>query len=258
VMVSATIPPAGAREGQLLDCVVSSIGAAKSLAQGRLFVTPLLGPNVQTMEVYAFAEGAIHLDDLAVPTNGKVHAGCRLEREFFHEYVQDDRITLRLKTSHADFEVATEIAELINSDQRIASGRAEIAHALDQLNIQIDIPQQYLDEPAQFAAEVLKLSLPEPRIAAQVVINERAGSIIIGGDVEIGAAIVTHKNIMIETGDNLPLERFPVIDPTGTRAPRLKALVAALNAVKVPTEDIIEIIKGLDRNGKLHARLIIE
>jgi flagellar basal body P-ring protein FlgI len=38
----------------------------------------------------------------------------------------------------------------------------------------------------------------------------------------------------------------------------LKSLISALNAVKVPTEDIIEIIKGLERDGKLRGVLIIE
>ena len=31
-----------------------------------------------------------------------------------------------------------------------------------------------------------------------------------------------------------------------------------LNALKVPDDDAIEIIKGIDRSGKFHARLIID
>jgi flagellar P-ring protein precursor FlgI len=100
--------------------------------------------------------------------------------------------------------------------------------------------------------------LLESQTEARVTINARAGSVIIGADVEIGPVVVTHKNIVIETGDNLPADRFVPLDPSGTQTAKLKALVEALNAVKVPTEDIIEIIKGLDRNGKLHGRLIIE
>lgn len=92
-----------------------------------------------------------------------------------------------------------------------------------------------------------------------MVINERAGSIVIGGDVEIGSAVVTHKNIVIETGDaTVTPSHFVPLDPEKTNTAKLKALVEALNAVKAPTPDIIEIIKGLDRNGKLHASLIIE
>ena len=55
-----------------------------------------------------------------------------------------------------------------------------------------------------------------------------------------------------------PTEGFVAVDPAGTQAAKLRSLVAALQAVKVPNADVIEIIKGLDRNGKLHGRLIIE
>ena len=60
VLVTATIPAAGARQGDKIDCVVSSIGSAKSLAGGRLFLTPLIGPDPKHPRVYAFAEGADH------------------------------------------------------------------------------------------------------------------------------------------------------------------------------------------------------
>ena len=64
VLVTATIPAAGARQGDKIDCVVSSIGSAKSLAGGRLFLTPLIGPDPKHPRVYAFAEGAVTLENL--------------------------------------------------------------------------------------------------------------------------------------------------------------------------------------------------
>ncbi len=57
VMVTAKVPAAGARQGDRVDCTVSSIGAAKSLEGGQLFLTPLQGPQVDRPRVYAFAEG---------------------------------------------------------------------------------------------------------------------------------------------------------------------------------------------------------
>ena len=57
VMVTATIPAAGGRQGDQLDCQVSSIGSAKSLLGGRLFMTPLQGPQVESTRVYAFCQG---------------------------------------------------------------------------------------------------------------------------------------------------------------------------------------------------------
>jgi len=76
--------------------------------------------------------------------------------------------------------------------------------------------------------------------------------------VEIGAVIVTHKNITVETGAAGAAKQFVPLDPGQTQTPRLKALVESLNAIHVPPEDVIDIIKCLDRNGKLHAQLVIQ
>lgn len=258
VMVTATVPPGGARQGDQIDCQVSSIGAAKSLAGGRLFLAALQGPNIDNAQVFAFAEGLLHLDDPLTPTVGKIHNGCRMEEDFFNPFIENNQLTLVLDRNHADFEVAQEVAEVINSQLSIQSGEATPAKALNSQNIVVNVPQQYRDDYVLFVSQIMSLSMPEPAVEARVVINERAGSIIIGSDVEIGAVVVSHKNIVIETENALPADRFVPLDPSGAQATKLRALVSALQAVKVPNADIIEIIKGLERNGKLHGRLIIE
>ena len=91
-----------------------------------------------------------------------------------------------------------------------------------------------------------------------VVVNERTGSVVISGEVEIGSVVVTHKNLVIEAGAIQPAERFVGLESGATRATSLKSLVEALNAVKLPTADIIDIIKGLEKNGKLQGKLVIE
>lgn len=277
VSVTATVPASGARQGDEIDCVVSSVGAAKSLVGGRLFLTPLLGPQVENTRVFAFAEGAIHVEDANTPTTGRIHAGCRMEEDFINPFTKNGKITLVLDEHHADFEVAQEIAELINSNwyrsendrfsrrgafnirqTAYVPGNNHLAQAANQQFIEVVIPAAYRDEPVLFVSEVLGLTIAEPQTAARVVINERAGSVVIGADVEIGAVAITHKNIVIETVDAAAQQRFVALDPGETQTTKLKALVEALNAVKVPTADIIEIIKGLERNGKLHGQLIVE
>ena len=257
VSVMATIPPGGARQGDEIDCTVSSIGAAKSLAGGELFICSMQGPHVERDRVYAFAQGPVHLDDPKQPTRGRVHRGCRLEEDFLNIFTKDDKITLVLDEYHADFEVAQEIAEVINSQLSIQAGEP-LARPINQVNVEVKIPAQYRDETVSFVSQVLALTMDEPQTEARVVINERAGSIVIGADVEIGPVVVTHKNIVVETGDNLPANRFLPVDPSNQQTTKLKALVEALNGIKVPTQDIIEIIKGLERNGKLHGHVIIE
>jgi len=272
VMVSATVPAAGARQGDMLDCTVSAIGTARSLVGGTLFMTPLQGPLVppsvkptnsqapplrgSTSRVYAFAQGLLHID--GTPNVATIHKGCRLEEDFFNLFSKEDKITLVLDKNHADFQVAQDVAELINSQLNFQSHDVVLAKALNAVNIEVVIPPQYRDDPVLFISQVLSLPMIEPHAEARVVINSRAGSVVIGGDVEIGSVVVTHKNVVIETGDNLALNRFVPLDPEKTATAKLKSLVESLNAVKVPTEDIIDIIKGLERNGKLHGTLIIE
>jgi flagellar P-ring protein precursor FlgI len=263
VLVTATVPGAGARQGDMLDCTVSSIGGAKSLVGGQLFITAMQGPQIDSQRVYAFCQGPIHLDDLKMSTTGKVFKGCRMEEDFFNPFIKDGKITLVLSKNHADFQVAQDVAELVNGQLGFQTRTGELARAINQENIEILIPQQYRDKTVSFISQVLSLPMLDPQTEARVVINERAGSIVIGGDVEIGAVIITHKNMVIEAGGAAAqggpvASRFVPIDTAPAPAPKLKALVETLNTLKVPTEDVIEIIKGLDRNGKLHGDLIIE
>jgi flagellar P-ring protein precursor FlgI len=259
VTVTATIPAAGARQGDKIDCVVSSIGSAKSLVGGRLFLTPLIGPDPKHPRVYAFAEGAISLESADMPNTGRIHEGCRLEEEFFNAFTKDNRFTLVLEKYHADFQVANDIAEEINRQMgKQVSNYAPIAHAFNQGNIVVEIPAQYRDDPVSFISQVLSLPIRTPETVPRVVINERARTIVICGDVEIGAVAVTHKDMMIETGGQPAGGTFAAVDAVDPGSPKLRALVDALNAVHASKEDMIEIIKGLDQSGKLHAQLIIE
>jgi flagellar P-ring protein precursor FlgI len=97
--------------------------------------------------------------------------------------------------------------------------------------------------------------MEEPQTESRVVINPRAGTIVISGDVEIGDVIVSHKNVVVDATTS---PSFSAIDVDQSSAPKLQTLVDQLNSLKVPTADMVEIIKGIERNGKLHGRLIIE
>jgi len=260
VSVSVTVPGAGARQGDRLHCVVSSIGSAKSLAGGRLLATALQGPDINNPRVFGFAQGAIELDDVQIPNSGRIHQGCRLEEEFFNPFVQDGRITLVLDEDHADFQVAQDVADAINSGPLGGTFTYEqaLARAVNQMNVEVIIPAQYQDDPVNFVAQVLNYPLLEVQTAGCVTINERTGTVVISGDVEIGDVVVTHKNITIETGEAAGADTFRPLDVDQTGGAKLQALLQALNDINVPPADVIEIIKGLKRNRKLHAELVIE
>jgi flagellar P-ring protein precursor FlgI len=270
VMVTATVPAAGARQGDTIECTVSSIGSAKSLEKGVLLTTPLLGPQVGDLteqRVFAFAQGPIQLEDAKIKTTGKIAHGCRLEEDFVSAFVLNGKFTLVLNRNHADFQVAQEIAELIDSQLSFLSPRASgatasaggrLARALDSLNIEVSVPSQFTDDAVAFVSQVLSLPISEPQTASRVVINERAGTIVISGDVEISAVLVTSKGMVIEAGEPNTGNRFVAVETATKPTAKLKSLVEALDALKVAPEDKIAIIKGIERAGKLHGTLVIE
>lgn len=268
VMVTVTVP-AGAQRGDALDCHVSAL-SAKSLVGGRLFMTPLLGPDLKSRRVYALAQGQLELDnEQKAPVAAMVHGGARLEESFPGPDFSDGKLVLILDRNRADYQVASDIAELINT--QVLGAEINKARAIDHAQIEVPIPPVYLKprsenqspDPVFFVSQVLSQTIPEPEVEARVVINERAGSIVVSGDVEIGAAVVHHKNMVIETGSLAgrfvgidPDRRLQQQQPPGTS--RLQGLLEALNALRVADQDVIDIIKGLNRDGKLHAKLIIE
>ena len=107
-------------------------------------------------------------------------------------------------------------------------------------------------------SELLNLELIDTQTGPRVVIRERSGIIVIDGDVEIGPVLVTHKNVVVESGGAVAASPFVAVDSESEENAKLKALMAALNAVRVPAQDKIEIIKALHRDGKLYAQLIVE
>ena len=286
VWVTATVPAAGARQGDKIDCTVVSCGNAKSLEGGHLFAAAMQGSNPESSRVYGFAQGNVTLEDEKQPLSGKISAGCRLEEDFFSDFTKNGKITLVLNEHHRDFQVAQNIASLINSALKSGGSNDLTARAIDATNIEATIPKQYLEDPVEFIALLLSQRIFEEdlRTEARVVINKKAQTIIISGDVEIGAVVISHKNIQIDTGAaterNLAVDgagnrskRFLSIDPSenfrANRPPdgatsqqiqaiKLRSLVEALNAIQVPTADVIAIIEEIHKTGKLHARLIVQ
>jgi len=260
VTVTATIPAEGARQGDRIDCHVSSIGSAKSLAGGRLFSAPLQGPDVNSDRVYAFAEGALILDDPLNPVNGTIKNGCQLEEEFFNVFSKGDKITLVIDRNLAGFQVAQEIAFTLQDQlkfqlQTEPGKEVQVARAINQGNVEVLIPPAYRDDPVDWIAQVLAVEIRDAPVDARVVINEKTGAIAVDGDVEIGAALVAVEGITVQAGfPNLP-SPFAAVGP---KTAKLDDLIKALNAVRVPPAEIIQIIRVLDRSGNIKGQVIFE
>ncbi len=259
VMVTATIPAAGAQQGDQLNCSVSAI-SAKSLEGGRLVLAYMLGPRADVPTVYAVAEGSISLPDPAIPTAGMIYNGCKMETTISNNFVQGDKIVLILDRDIASFSTAGDIQDAINSflQPTMNDSVYSPAQAKDQLHVEVSIPPAYREQPVMFAKLVLDIELSNLKKAKRVVINEREGVIVMGEDVLINPVAINHKNLSIQAGGSAGRFVGFDADPQQDKQPILKNLVEALNALEVPTEDVIAIIRTLKRNGDLYGEVVIQ
>jgi flagellar P-ring protein precursor FlgI len=265
VSITATVPSNGVRDGDHIDVYVTSLGAATSLRGGRLFVTPMTGP-MQGSGIFALAEGPVVLEDPSTPTVGVVKGGAVMEADLPAKYIDNGRITLILEDPSASWTTSSTIAKVIN-DAETTTGET-IAVAVDPKNVVVTIPAIERDRPDSFISRVQRLPVPLLPTEARVQINERTGTMIITGDVEISPVVITHRGLSISTvlPEPVPSVRNPVVinkdivavDTTSQGGARLQDLVAALDRIKVPPEDRITIVKELYKTGKLHAKLIVE
>lgn len=256
VSVSATVPPGGAQQGDLLDCAVSAM-SAKSLAGGTLLLTEMRGPRPDDKTIYGLAKGLVSLDDAAAsPQTGHISLGLQIETRFQNEFVKNGKLTLVMNKDHASFQNTIYLADRINSQPDFGY---KAARAIDQVKIEVTIPQLYAENPAQFAGLLLDTHVARFQTDTKVIINERKKAVIVGADVEIGPVAVMHKNRLIQTSGAEPTNEFVAVDPIGDGSKtKLAALVDALNTLKVPAEDVIDIIKMLKHKQALFGELIIE
>lgn len=269
VMIEATIPAQGIRRGQKIDCLVNSIGGAKSLKGGRLMVSPLQSALIRNEEAVAIAGGAIVIEDPTAPTGGRIPNGVVIE-ENFEDFaalmIENGGFNLLLDPDHASFHTAQEVARAINDDLRFEVNEgATQARAISPGVIHVDIPEIYRNDPVRFISQVLDVGVDNPHTEARVVLNHKSGTIIVTGEVQISPVVISHKNLSITVGDTggPPGEdsgkRFvPLMDQSREASHNLKELESALNQLQVPKSDIIEIIKELKASGKLHAVVIVE
>jgi flagellar P-ring protein FlgI len=130
---------------------------------------------------------------------------------------------------------------------------------LDPVTVTVEIPPENKGQIVEFVSDILDTQIAIEAHDARVVVNERNGVIVVGENVMVGRVAVTHKNISLETGNNAAAGPLFEIDQTNSSSStRLQALVEALNDLKVSPQDIIDIIKSLERSGDLYGRLIVE
>ena len=189
-----------------------------------------MGPNTEDKRVYALCQGQVTIDNPQQPMVGVIHAGCQLEADIFTPFYRDGYITLILDKNHADFQTANEIVQFIREKVALFRNRTttksseDMVRAIDASNIMVRIPEYLSNDPVAFASDLLEIRMEEPQTESRVVINPRAGTIVISGDVEIGDVIVSHKNVVVDATtaptfaaiDVGSIERAEVADARGS------------------------------------------
>ena len=276
VTVTATLPPF-VREGDTIDVTVSSMGDAKSIQGGTLIQTPLMAGNG---EVYAVAQGAVSTGGFTAgnggntrqknfPTVGLTPNGAIVERTVEDDLGKDGMISLSL--ARADFTTAARIAQTINARY------AGVATAVNPGRVDIRIPPYFQGNLVGFVAGIEELPVMPDNIA-KVVVNERTGTIVMGGDVSVDNIAIAQGGISISIETEADVSQptpFSVgstvvtkngsTDVTEERAntivldatANVSDIVGALNSVGATPRDIISILQAIKAAGALHAELEI-
>lgn len=244
VVVTAKLP-AFARVGQKVDLVVSSIGDASSLAGGTLLVTPLKGGDGN---IYAVGAGPMSIGGLKkgakFATTASIPGGATVEREVLTEF--DKKNSLRLSLNNPDFTTAARIEKVINEELG-----GKFASAKDSTTIDLIVPSQYERNVVQLMAIIENFTVHADR-AAKIVINERTGTIVAGGDVKVAPVAISHADLTIEVkGDGGDKSGKPNTVYYMEKGTTLNELVKSLNAFGVTPEDLISIFQTLKRDGAL-------
>jgi flagellar P-ring protein precursor FlgI len=273
VFVVATLPPFSP-PGAKIDVTVSSAGDARSLEGGILLMTPLYGPDGQ---IFAQAQGALVLGgyvaasggnsrQLNHPTTGRVIGGALVERQVPFDLKQLNAIDIVL--NDADFHTAEQMAAAINK----ALGKAR-ANALDSRQIEIH------PEPDEDRAALLdKVESVQVDVfpKARVVVNERTGTVVIGGTVRLQPVSILHGGLIVnvisrtEVSQPGPLSSgtTQVVQQTQVEAQdrpvnridlkegaTVEDLVQELQRTGAGARDVISILQAMKEAGALEAEL---
>jgi flagellar P-ring protein precursor FlgI len=277
VFVTAALPAFG-RPGMKLDITVSSIGDAKSLEGGVLLLTPLRGPDGQ---IYASAQGGLTLGGYTAgggagnskqvnhTTVGRVPDGATIERDTALDISHLNTVSLMLRDP--DFTASVDIASAINN-----SFGKPVATALDSRRIDVNVAQAGVASVPELISRVQNLGI-KFHPPAKVVVDERTGTIVMGGDVKLSTVSVLHGNLNIEVATTFSVSQPEAFSKNGDTVvvpeTTLKAsessvgkiqlgdgasvedLVNGLHSVGATARDVVAILQAIKAAGGLRAEL---
>ena len=277
VMVRATLPP-DFRAGDRVDVTVASTADASSLEGGILVWTPLFD---QGSTLVAVAEGPLVVGGYAAdasgnavrknsPTAGIVPGGAIVERESPNAMDYAALVEADFVLDQPDFATTAALAQAVNDDFG-----ADIAAALTASTVRIQIPEELQGSFPSFAARVEAVQV-EVDAPAKVVISERTGTVVMGGDVRIAPVAVAHGGLTVnvrrinQISQPSPLSLGTTAAVSNTEIEASEAdgqlvlvegaqigdLVAALNAMGVKPRELVVILQAIREAGALQAEIV--
>lgn len=282
VFVTASLPPF-ARPGAKLDVTVSSVGDAKSLEGGVLLMSALHAPDGQ---VYAEAQGPLVLGGYSAgsgangkqvnaTTVGTIPEGAIVERDASVDISGFKTVSLLLR--NPDFSTAEDIANAVNLEFR-----KPVAAALDSSRVDISVTEASAASVPMLISRVQKLSL-KVHTPAKIVINERTGTIVMGGDVKLSPVSVIHGSLSIQVVTRYEVSQ-PLVAPLKGNAGQavvvpdttvsvndapaqsmrldeganVEELVSGLHAIGTTARDVVAILQAIKAEGGMQADLEVQ
>jgi flagellar P-ring protein precursor FlgI len=280
VVVIATIP-AFVRSGARLDVTVSSIGNARSLTGGILVQSALRGADRRT---YAVAQGALVIGGFSASgasgssvqsnstTAGRVPNGALVEREIQSSPNQNGKLILALR--FPDFATSSRLAEVLTKDLGAGSARA-----LDGGAVEVKPPSSFKDRWVELIAHVGDLEVT-PSENARVVINERTGTIVVGGEVRLSPVAIAQGGITITVNETKDVSQPGILSGGKTAivkhtdiqaeekptngvaylegATTLADVAKALSTFGVSPRELASILQALKTAGALRAEVLVQ
>jgi len=175
---------------------------------------------------------------------GTVPGGAIIEKEIPTEIVDSNTLTLLLL--NPDFTTSARTAQALNT-----KFDENIARAVDSSSVKISIPEIFRDDLITFLSIIEEVEVV-PDVVARVIINERTGTVVMGGDVKVDDFTVSYGGFSV-TIDNGRLVEGE--NPGGEGS--IRNLVAGLKAIGAKPQDIIAILTSLKESGVLHAEIVL-
>ncbi len=276
-IITVDLPPF-ARVGSRIDALVSALGDARSLQGGTLMMTPLRGADGR---VYALAQGPVTIEGYFAAasggaserknfqTAGQIPGGATVEREVEDNFGKSQKLELDLNDPDAAVAIRAATAIRDRYDDVVVD-------VVDPGTLEVTLPLSL--SAVRFDASLDDIAIT-PGESDRVVMDERTGTIVVGGAVTVGKAAISHGSLTVTIEPTLTASQPSPFSRGGSTASLKTAKITAnqekgeffmmpqdasveqitetLNAVGTKPGDTIAIFEGLRAAGALHGELII-